>query len=89
MTMTSDSDERNDDGLPRSDVRIKVVVPEEFMGTAIGCINSHLGLIESLEHVSGKQAIVASVPARFFPAVSAEIEISSMNRAEITLLDTE
>ena len=36
---------------------VEVTVPEEFMGTIIGDINSRRGGIEGMEHVSGSQVI--------------------------------
>src|ERR1700759_3110380 len=41
---------------------VEVVVPEEYMGTIIGDLNSRRGRIEGMEMVGGVQAIKATVP---------------------------
>jgi elongation factor G len=41
---------------------VEVTVPEEFMGTIIGDINSRRGRIEGMEHAAGSQVIEAMVP---------------------------
>src|SRR6201991_3912532 len=41
---------------------VEVTVPEEFMGTIIGDLNSRRGRIEGMEMVGGTQAIKATVP---------------------------
>jgi elongation factor G len=41
---------------------VEVVVPEEYMGTVIGDLNSRLGRIEGMEHRAGSQVIRALVP---------------------------
>jgi elongation factor G len=41
---------------------VEVTVPEEFMGTIIGDINSRRGRIEGMEHGAGSQVIKAIVP---------------------------
>jgi elongation factor G len=41
---------------------VEVVVPEEFMGTIIGDLNSRRGRIEGMEHRAGSQVIKAHVP---------------------------
>jgi elongation factor G len=41
---------------------VEVTVPEEFMGTIIGDINSRRGRIEGMEHAAGSQVIKAIVP---------------------------
>ncbi len=41
---------------------VEVVVPEEFMGTIIGDLNSRRGHIEAVEHRAGSQVIKAIVP---------------------------
>jgi elongation factor G len=41
---------------------VEVTVPEEYMGTIIGDLNSRRGRIEGMEMVGGLQAIKATVP---------------------------
>ncbi len=41
---------------------VEVVVPEEYMGTIIGDLNSRRGRIEGMEHRAGSQVIKAMVP---------------------------
>ena len=41
---------------------VEVVVPEEYMGTIIGDLNSRRGRIEGMEHRAGSQVIKANVP---------------------------
>jgi elongation factor G len=41
---------------------VEVTVPEEFIGTVIGDINSRRGRIEGMEHTAGSQMIRAIVP---------------------------
>ena len=41
---------------------VEVTVPEEYMGTIIGDLNSRRGRIEGMEMVGGVQAIKATVP---------------------------
>jgi len=41
---------------------VEVVVPEEYMGTIIGDLNSRRGRIEGMEHRAGSQVIRALVP---------------------------
>jgi len=41
---------------------VEVVVPEEFMGTIIGDLNSRRGHIEGMEHRAGSQVVRSIVP---------------------------
>jgi elongation factor G len=41
---------------------VEVIVPEEYMGTIIGDLNSRRGSIEGMEMIGGAQAIKATVP---------------------------
>jgi len=41
---------------------VEVIVPEEFMGMAMGDINSRRGRIEGMEHTAGTQVIRATIP---------------------------
>jgi elongation factor G len=41
---------------------VEVVVPEDYMGTIIGGLNSHRGRIEGMEHRAGLQVVKAIVP---------------------------
>ena len=41
---------------------VEIVVPEQYVGTIIGDLNSRLGRIEGMEHRAGLQVIKASVP---------------------------
>jgi elongation factor G len=41
---------------------VEIVVPEEYMGTVIGDLNSRRGRIEGMEHRAGSQVIKALVP---------------------------
>jgi len=43
---------------------VEVTVPEEYMGTIIGDINSRRGRIEGVEHSGGSQVVKAHVPLK-------------------------
>jgi elongation factor G len=64
---------------------VEVVVPEEFMGTIIGDLNSRRGRIEGMEHRAGSQVVKAIVPlANMFGYVN-DMRSSTQGRATYTM----
>ncbi len=64
---------------------VEVTVPEEFMGTIIGDINSRRGRIEGMEHVSGSQVIKAMVPLKEMFGYVNDIRSSTQGRASYSM----
>jgi elongation factor G len=60
---------------------VEVTVPEEFMGTIIGDINSRRGRIEGMEHAAGSQVIKAIVPLKEMFGYVNDIRSSTQGRA--------
>jgi elongation factor G len=64
---------------------VEVVVPEEFMGTIIGDLNSRRGRIEGMEHRAGSQVVKAIVPlANMFGYVN-DMRSSTQGRATYSM----
>ena len=64
---------------------LEVVVPEEFMGSVVGDLNSRRGRIEGMEHRADLQAIQASVPLAQVIGYAAELRASTQGRATYSL----
>jgi len=67
-------------------LRVLVTVPEEFMGSAIGLINSSEGAILGIEagDTEGRQTIVSHVPERQFNDLDRELSLSTQKRALVS-----
>src|ERR1700761_2972556 len=63
----------------------EVTVPEEFVGTIIGDINSRRGRIESLEHAAGSQLVKAIVPLKEMFGYVNDIRSSTQGRASYSM----
>ena len=64
---------------------VEVTVPEEFMGTIIGDLNSRRGRIEGMEMVGGVQAIKATVPLSTMFGYATAMRGSTQGRANYTM----
>src|ERR1700729_163622 len=64
---------------------VEVTVPEEFMGTIIGDINSRRGRIEGMEHAAGSQVIKAIVPLKEMFGYVNDIRSSTQGRAAYSM----
>jgi elongation factor G len=64
---------------------VEVVVPEEFMGTIIGDLNSRRGRIEGMEHRAGSQVIKASVPLKEMFNYATNMRSSTQGRATYSM----
>ncbi len=64
---------------------VEVTVPEEFMGTIIGDLNSRRGRIEGMEMVGGVQAIKATVPLSTMFGYATAMRGSTQGRANYSM----
>ncbi|HEY0263019.1 MAG TPA: elongation factor G [Granulicella sp.] len=64
---------------------VEVTVPEEYMGTIIGDLNSRRGRIEGMEMVGGTQAIKATVPLSTMFGYATHMRSSTQGRANYTM----
>jgi elongation factor G len=64
---------------------VEVTVPEEFMGTIIGDLNSRRGRIEGMEMVGGTQAIRAAVPLSTMFGYATHMRSSTQGRANYSM----
>ncbi len=64
---------------------VEVVVPEEYMGTIIGDLNSRRGRIEGMEHRAGSQVVKASVPLSDMFGYATQMRSSTQGRATYTM----
>jgi len=64
---------------------VEVVVPEEFMGTIIGDLNSRRGRIEGLEHRAGSQVIKSLVPLAEMFGYATNMRSSTQGRATFSM----
>jgi elongation factor G len=64
---------------------VEVTVPEEYMGTIIGDLNSRRGRIEGMEMVGGSQAIKATVPLSTMFGYATHMRSSTQGRANYTM----
>jgi elongation factor G len=66
-------------------MHVEVVVPEEFMGTIIGDLNSRRGRIEGMEHRAGSQVIKAIVPLAEMFGYATHMRSSTQGRATYSM----
>src|SRR6202142_3267117 len=64
---------------------VEVVVPEEYMGTIIGDLNSRRGRIEGMEHRAGSQVIKANVPLSEMFGYATHMRSSTQGRANYSM----
>jgi elongation factor G len=64
---------------------VEVVVPEEFMGTIIGDLNSRRGRIEGVEHRAGSQVIKSLVPLAEMFGYATDLRSRTQGRATFTM----
>ena len=64
---------------------VEVVVPEEYMGTIIGDLNSRRGHIEGMEHRAGSQVIKSIVPLAEMFGYATHMRSSTQGRAEYSM----
>ncbi|HEU5450554.1 MAG TPA: elongation factor G [Terriglobales bacterium] len=64
---------------------VEVVVPEEFMGTIIGDLNSRRGHIEGMEHRAGSQVIKAIVPLSEMFGYATQMRSNTQGRATFSM----
>jgi elongation factor G len=64
---------------------VEVTVPEEYMGTILGDLNSRRGRIEGVEHAGGSQIVKALVPLKEMFGYVNEIRGSTKGRASYTM----
>jgi elongation factor G len=62
-----------------------VVVPEEYMGTIIGDLNSRRGRIEGMEHRAGSQVIKANVPLSEMFGYATQMRSNTQGRATYSM----
>jgi elongation factor G len=66
-------------------MHVEVVVPEEFMGTIIGDLNSRRGRIEGMEHRAGSQVIKSIVPLAEMFGYATHMRSSTQGRATYSM----
>ncbi len=64
---------------------VEVVVPEEYMGTIIGDLNSRRGRIEGMEHRAGSQVIRSMVPLSEMFGYATQMRSSTQGRATYSM----
>src|SRR6201985_1334539 len=64
---------------------VEVTVPEEYMGTIIGDLNSRRGRIEGMDMVGGTQAIKATVPLSTMFGYATHMRSSTQGRANYSM----
>src|ERR1700723_1537652 len=64
---------------------VEVTVPDEFMGTIIGDLNTRRGRIEGMEMVGGVQAIKATVPLSTMFGYATAMRGSTQGRANFSM----
>ncbi len=64
---------------------VEVTVPEDYMGTVIGDLNSRRGRIEGMEMVGGVQAIKATVPLSTMFGYATNLRGSTQGRGNFTM----
>jgi elongation factor G len=64
---------------------VEVTVPEEFVGTIIGDINSRRGRIEHMDRVGGSQVVKAVVPLKEMFGYVNDIRSSTQGRASYSM----
>jgi elongation factor G len=66
-------------------MQVEVVVPEEFMGTIIGDLNSRRGRIEGIDHRAGSQVIKSLVPLAEMFGYATQMRSSTQGRATFSM----
>ncbi len=66
-------------------MHVEVVVPEDFMGTIIGDLNSRSGHIEGMEHRAGSQVIKAIVPLAEMFGYATHMRSTTQGRATYSM----
>jgi elongation factor G len=64
---------------------VEVVVPEEYMGTIIGDLNSRRGRIEGMEHRAGSQVIKSHVPLSEMFGYATQMRSQTQGRATYSM----
>jgi len=64
---------------------VEVTVPEDYMGTVIGDLNSRRGRIEGMEMQGGQQVIKATVPLSTMFAYSNNLRGSTQGRGNFSM----
>jgi elongation factor G len=64
---------------------VEVVVPEEYMGTIIGDLNSRRGRIEGIEHRAGSQVIKSMVPLAEMFGYATNMRSNTQGRATFSM----
>jgi elongation factor G len=64
---------------------VEVVVPEEYMGTIIGDLNSRRGRIEGIEHRAGSQVIRSMVPLAEMFGYATNMRSNTQGRATFSM----
>jgi elongation factor G len=66
-------------------MNLEIVVPEEFVGDAIGDLNGRRGRIKSLENRKGIQIIQAEVPLAAMFGYATDLRSATQGRATFTM----
>ncbi len=66
-------------------MQVEVVVPEEFMGTIIGDLNSRRGRIEGIDHRAGSQVIKSLVPLAEMFGYATQMRSNTQGRATFSM----
>ena len=64
---------------------LEIVVPEEFIGDAIGDLNSRRGRIKNLENRKGVQIVQAEVPLAAMFGYATDLRSATQGRATFTM----
>jgi elongation factor G len=64
---------------------VEVVVPEDFLGTIVGDLNSRRGRIEGMEHRAGSQVVRAIVPLSEMFGYATHMRSSTQGRATFSM----
>ncbi|HET9696099.1 MAG TPA: elongation factor G [Terriglobales bacterium] len=64
---------------------VEVVVPEDFLGTIVGDLNSRRGRIEGMEHRAGSQVVKAIVPLSEMFGYATHMRSSTQGRATFSM----
>jgi elongation factor G len=64
---------------------VEIVVPEEYLGTVIGDLNSRRGRIEGMDHRAGSQAVKANVPLSEMFGYTTHLRSSTLGRATFSM----
>ncbi|HEY7402766.1 MAG TPA: elongation factor G [Candidatus Angelobacter sp.] len=64
---------------------VEVVVPEEYMGTIIGDLNSRRGRIEGIDHRAGSQVIKSLVPLAEMFGYATQMRSNTQGRATFSM----